>query len=115
MPVEIKTIGSSGRISPGKKYAGRTVTVEEMERGVWVIKTAEVIPDNEMWLHSGKGQVIAGMAIRLEERTLAARNVAVFWGDAILLAFVWAVRDGAGVAGLWRRGGCFAVFGFDAD
>ena len=52
MPTEVKTIGSSGQISLGKKYAGRTVTVEEMEAGVWVIKTAQVIPDNEMWLHT---------------------------------------------------------------
>ena len=52
MPTEVKTIGSSGQISLGKKYAGRTVTVEEMEAGVWMIKTAQVIPDNEMWLHT---------------------------------------------------------------
>lgn len=47
----IKTIGSSGQISLGKEYAGRTVLVEEVERGVWLIKTAKIIPDNEMWLH----------------------------------------------------------------
>ena len=48
MPVEIKTIGSSGQISLGKEYAGRTVMVEELETGVWLIKTAQVIPDNEL-------------------------------------------------------------------
>lgn len=52
MPSEIKTIGSSGQISLGKQYAGRTVTVDEVEAGVWVIKTAQVIPDNELWLHT---------------------------------------------------------------
>jgi hypothetical protein len=51
MPVEVKTIGASGQISIGKQYAGRTVTVEEVDDGVWVIKTARVIPENEMWLH----------------------------------------------------------------
>ena len=52
MPPEIKTIGASGQISLGKQYAGRTVTVDEVEAGVWVIKTAQVIPDNELWLHT---------------------------------------------------------------
>jgi len=48
---EVKTIGSSGQISIGKEHAGRTVTVEQIENGVWLIKTAQVIPDNELWLH----------------------------------------------------------------
>ena len=52
MPAGIKTIGASGQISLGKQYAGRTVTVDEVEAGVWVIKTAQVIPDNEVWLHT---------------------------------------------------------------
>ena len=50
--VEIKTIGSSGQISLGKQYAGRTVTVEQIAEGVWTIKTAQVIPDDELWLHT---------------------------------------------------------------
>ena len=29
--VEVKTIGSSGQISLGKQFAGRTVTVEQVE------------------------------------------------------------------------------------
>jgi hypothetical protein len=52
MQVEIKTIGSSGQISLGKQYAGRTVTVEHVTEGVWTIKTAQVIPDDELWLQS---------------------------------------------------------------
>ena len=51
MPVQVKTIGSSGQLSLGKKYAGRTVTIEEIEQGVWKINLAQVIPDNERWLH----------------------------------------------------------------
>ena len=50
--VEIKTIGASGQISLGKQYAGRTVTVEQIAEGVWTIKTAQVIPDDELWLHT---------------------------------------------------------------
>jgi hypothetical protein len=52
MPIEVKTIGSSGQISIGKQYAGRTVIVDQLEEGVWMIKTAQVIPDNERWLHT---------------------------------------------------------------
>jgi hypothetical protein len=51
MPVEVKTIGASGQISIGKQHAGRTVTVEEVDDGVWVVKAARVIPENELWLH----------------------------------------------------------------
>jgi hypothetical protein len=52
MQIEIKTVGSSGQISLGKQYAGRTVTVEQVTEGVWTIKTARVIPDDELWLHT---------------------------------------------------------------
>ena len=34
-----------------KEFAGRTVVVESSEPGVWVIKTAQTIPDSELWLH----------------------------------------------------------------
>ena len=47
----IKTISAGGQISLGKKYAGRTVIIESPEEGVWVVKAATVIPDNERWLH----------------------------------------------------------------
>lgn len=50
--MEVKTIGASGQISLGKQWAGRTVMVEELEPGVWSIRTAQVIPDNERWLHT---------------------------------------------------------------
>ena len=46
----IKTIGSNGQISLGKHFAGRQVLVEEQEPGVWLIRTATVVPDNERWL-----------------------------------------------------------------
>jgi len=51
MAVALKTIGSSGQISLGKQHAGRTVTVEEIEDGVWLVKASRVIPENELWLH----------------------------------------------------------------
>ncbi len=47
----VKIIGANGQISLGKQFAGRQVLVEEQEPGVWLIRTATVIPDNERWLH----------------------------------------------------------------
>lgn len=60
----IKTIGASGQISLGKEYAGRTVMIENPGEGVWIIRTAQVIPDNEMWLHQepAHAKVAAGLA-----------------------------------------------------
>ncbi len=47
----IKVVGTNGQISLGKEFAGRQVLVEEQEPGVWLIRTAIVIPENELWLH----------------------------------------------------------------
>ena len=47
----VKVIGTNGQISLGKEFAGRQVLVEEREPGVWMVRTALVIPENEMWLH----------------------------------------------------------------
>ena len=51
MSAAIKRIGASGQISLGKEFAGRTVVIDSSEPGVWVIKTAQTIPDSELWLH----------------------------------------------------------------
>lgn len=50
-PAPLKLFGSNGQISLDKQYAGRHVLVEESEPGVWIVRTATVIPDNERWLH----------------------------------------------------------------
>jgi hypothetical protein len=51
----VKVIGANGQISLGKQFAGRQVLVEEQEPGVWLIRTATVVPDNERWLHQPGG------------------------------------------------------------
>lgn len=51
MTTSVKRVGASGQISLGKEFAGRTVLIENSEPGVWVIKTAQTIPDSELWLH----------------------------------------------------------------
>ena len=50
----LKLVGSNGQISLGKQYAGRHVLVEESEPGVWIVRTATVIPDNERWIQEPK-------------------------------------------------------------
>jgi hypothetical protein len=47
----VKTIGVNGQISLGKQYAGQQVLIEQREAGVWLIRTADVIPRNERWLN----------------------------------------------------------------
>jgi hypothetical protein len=47
----VKQVGASGQISLGKEFAGRTVLIDNTGPGVWVIKTAQTIPDSELWLH----------------------------------------------------------------
>lgn len=50
----VKVVGANGQISLGKQFAGRQVLVEEQEPGVWLVRTATVIPDNERWLHQSE-------------------------------------------------------------
>lgn len=63
-PPVVKLVGANGQISLGKQYAGRQVLVEEQEAGVWLVRTATVIPDNERWLHTP--QAAAGLAEALD-------------------------------------------------
>jgi hypothetical protein len=53
-PPSVKVIGANGQISLGKQFAGRQVLVEEREPGVWLVRSATVVPDNESWLHQPK-------------------------------------------------------------
>lgn len=63
----VKQVGASGQISLGKEFAGRTVLIDNTVPGVWVIKTAQTIPDSELWLHQPEA------AARLD-RALAAMD-----------------------------------------
>ncbi len=63
----IKTVGRSGQISLGKKFAGQTVMVDEIQAGVWMVKVGRFIPDNEKWLY--------GQDVRAE------LNEAITWAE----------------------------------
>ena len=53
----VKVVGANGQISLGKQFAGRQVLVEEHEPGVWMVRTATVMPDNERWLNEPEAAV----------------------------------------------------------
>jgi len=74
MAREVKTIGSSGQISLGKQHAGRTVRVEQVEEGVWLIKVARVIPENELWLHTPSASARLDRAVEWAERNPPAKS-----------------------------------------
>ena len=74
MPLEIKTIGNSGQLSLGKEHAGRTVMVEELDPGVWMIRTAQVIPDNERYLHTPAARASLDKALEWSDRTARSKS-----------------------------------------
>ena len=59
----VKVVGTNGQISLGKQFAGRQVLVEEQEPGVWLVRTATVLPDNENWLHQPKATAALQQAL----------------------------------------------------
>jgi len=67
----VKSIGSSGQISLGKEHAGRKVLVETPEPGVWVIRTATIIPDNERWIHETATKKDLAKALAWAQKTPA--------------------------------------------
>jgi hypothetical protein len=70
----VKVIGSNGQISLGKEFAGRQVLVEEQEPGVWRIRTASVVPDNERWLHEPQAREELARALDWAQRNPARES-----------------------------------------
>jgi len=64
----IKTVGRSGQISLGKKFAGQVVMIDEIETGVWIVKLGRFIPDNEKWLHGPGVQAELNEAVAWAEK-----------------------------------------------
>lgn len=70
----VKVIGANGQISLGKQYAGRQVLVEEKAPGVWLVRTATVVPDNERWLQQPQARAELARALQVAERTPPKRS-----------------------------------------
>ena len=64
----VKVVGSNGQISLGKEFAGRQVLIEEREPGVWLVRTALVVPENELWLHEPRAQDELQRALQWAQR-----------------------------------------------
>lgn len=64
----IKKVGSSGQISLGKKFAGQTVMLSELDPGVWLIKLGRFIPENEKWLHAPDVETALNKAVNWAEK-----------------------------------------------
>ena len=72
----IKTIGSNGQISLGKEHAGKSVLVDEVEPGVWVVKIGQFVPDSERWLHAPEAKAKLDEAIAWAEKARPSDNFA---------------------------------------
>ena len=64
----VKSVGRSGQISLGKKFAGKTVLIDQIESGVWVVKLGRFIPDSEQWLHESKVRTEIDEAVSWAEK-----------------------------------------------
>ena len=46
---EIKVVGSSGQISLGKRYAGKTLRLERFKDGRIVLTAVRMVPESQLW------------------------------------------------------------------
>lgn len=70
----IKHIGTNGQISLGKKYAGKQVSVVELEDGTILLKPGKFIPDNELWLYANNGNRRIDEAMAWHDKTSRRDN-----------------------------------------
>ena len=47
---QVKVVGLNGQISLGKALAGKMVSIDQVDKNTWVIRTGEFIPDSQKWL-----------------------------------------------------------------
>ena len=95
--ITLKTVGANGQISLGKKYAGRHVLIEEQAEGVWLVRTARVIPDDEAWILEPKAAADLQAALEHAVKTKVSTDNT----DAILQR----LQHGAGGGRSTRCGG----------
>jgi hypothetical protein len=46
---EVKTVGISGQISLGKRYAGKTLRLERFKDGRIVLAAVAMVPESQLW------------------------------------------------------------------
>lgn len=71
-PASVKVVGTNGQISLGKQFAGRQVLIEEQEPGVWLVRAATVVPDNERWLYEPAAAADLAQAVKWANANIAS-------------------------------------------
>lgn len=74
MSTQVKVIGANGQISLGKEFAGKTVVIEIVRAGVWVIKSGQFMPDSEQWVHASDHMPKLETALEWAEKNQPADN-----------------------------------------
>ncbi len=46
---EIKVVGTSGQISLGKRYAGKTLELQRLEDGSLLLRAVAMVPESQLW------------------------------------------------------------------
>jgi hypothetical protein len=47
--IEVKTVGRSGQISLGKRYAGKTLRMERFNDGRILLTAVAMVPESQLW------------------------------------------------------------------
>jgi hypothetical protein len=71
---QIKTIGVNGQLSLGKEFAGQMVLVDQIEKGTWIIKSGEFVPDSEAWLFKNDQMAKLDEALAWTEKNKPSAN-----------------------------------------
>lgn len=64
MATEVQTVGAGGEILLGLNHIGETVLIEEIEPGVWVVRSAPPGGHNELWLQTPAGKTSLDRALQ---------------------------------------------------
>jgi hypothetical protein len=61
---EIKSVGKSGQISLGKRYAGKTFSVRHQPDGSLLLTAVAMVPESQLWTlrEPDRGSIVRGMA-----------------------------------------------------
>lgn len=71
---QVKVIGMNGQLSIGKRFAGKTVQVDQIDKTTLVIKIGNFIPDSEKWLYQGENLAKLEKALEWTEKTIPSDN-----------------------------------------
>ena len=67
-------VGSNGQVSLGKTLAGKIVSIDQIDKGTWIIKSGEFVPDSQKWLYESDNMQRLDNALALAEKSPARVN-----------------------------------------